>query len=74
MDGLVMFDVVASTFGYMGVAPSVAATLEMHAIGMPLGSFIFLLIIIAVVAYFVFKKVIKGRIKFPSLKKPFLRK
>jgi hypothetical protein len=49
LSGAITADVVGYAGGPLGVIPSVAATLEMKAYGMPLGSFIFLVLIILVI-------------------------
>ncbi|MEM5878648.1 MAG: hypothetical protein QXF12_07275 [Candidatus Aenigmatarchaeota archaeon] len=55
--GLIVADVYASSFGYMGVTPSVGSTIEIHATGMPVLSFVFLLALLALLAYFSYTKI-----------------
>lgn len=66
--GGVAINVVSSTFGTIGVFPSVASTLELKVIGMPWGSFILLLLALIVAVLLVLRK--KGVLKKIHLRKP----
>jgi len=55
--GLVVADVYASSFGQMGVTPSVGSKLEMRARGMPLSSFILLLILAILIGILIYTKI-----------------
>lgn len=55
--GLLVADVYASSFGEMGVTPSVGSTIEINASGMPMMSFIILCIFFALFAYFIYTKI-----------------
>ncbi|MCX8179024.1 MAG: hypothetical protein N3D75_04330, partial [Candidatus Aenigmarchaeota archaeon] len=55
--GLIVADVYASSFGYMGVTPSVGSTIEIHATGMPVLSFVFLLVLLVLLVYFSYTKI-----------------
>jgi len=55
--GLLVADVYESNFGVMGVRPSVGSSLEMTARGMPVSSFIFLLILIILLVVLILRKV-----------------
>jgi hypothetical protein len=59
--GLLSAVVYSSSFGSMGVAPSVGAGVEMTAKGIPLGSFIFLVIVIVLVFLLIFRKKFSGK-------------
>lgn len=63
ISGLIVADVYASSFGYMGVTPSVGSSLEVHAKGMPLSSFIILCILILLIALFIYKKITSSKEK-----------
>jgi hypothetical protein len=71
LKGLMVADVYWSSFGKMGVTPSVGATLEMTARGMPLSSFVFLLLLLVLVILIILRK--KG-LNFKSIKSRFRKK
>ncbi|MFH8093153.1 MAG: hypothetical protein QXM38_04375, partial [Candidatus Aenigmatarchaeota archaeon] len=56
LTGLIVADVYASSFGSMGVTPSVGSSLEVNARGMPLSSFIILCLLVILTTIFVYKK------------------
>jgi hypothetical protein len=56
LKGLLAVDVYWSTFGEMGVTPSVGASLQMTAHGMPVSSFIFLVLLIILLILFILRK------------------
>jgi len=56
LNGLLVADVYWSSFGSLGVTPSVGASLEMTAMGIPLSSFIFFVVIILLLVVFLLKK------------------
>lgn len=60
--GLIVADVYASSFGEMGVTPSVGSNLEISARGMPYSSFVILCLLVLLIGIFIFRK-IKGKTK-----------
>jgi hypothetical protein len=64
--GLLVADVYASSFGKMGVTPSVGSSLEVHAKGMPLASFLLLCLLLLLLVFFVLKKM---KVNFKKAKK-----
>lgn len=56
LNGLLIADVYESSFGTLGVTPSVGASLDMTAKGMPLSSFIILVLLIVLIIIFILNK------------------
>jgi len=68
--GLLVADVYASSFGKMGVTPSVGSSLEVHAKGMPLLSFLLLCLFLLLLVVFILKKLnVKINLNKNKLKK-----
>jgi hypothetical protein len=55
-DGRVSVDVVSSTFPNAAVMPSVAATLKVESRGMPFGSFVLILLAVAIVVFLIVRR------------------
>jgi hypothetical protein len=75
MNGIIVADVVWSSFGPLGVTPSVGSTLAMTATGMPVSSFIIILIALIIIIFLIIKlTVFKGKLKIRDfIKKISLR-
>ncbi|MEM5776844.1 MAG: hypothetical protein QXJ06_00150 [Candidatus Aenigmatarchaeota archaeon] len=57
LSGLIVAEVYESSFGEMGVAPSVGSNIDITAKGMPISSFIILCLLIVLLGIFIFKKI-----------------
>jgi len=65
IQGLIVASVYASSFGSLGVTPSVGTNVEVNAKGMPLSSFLILLCLLALIIVYIVKR-IKSRGKKKS--------
>jgi len=69
INGTLTAEVISSSFGYIGVRPAVGSTTEIYVEGMPLSSFILLVVAILLVLFVCIRRVKKKIKPKPSLKK-----
>ncbi|MBU5689411.1 MAG: hypothetical protein KQA41_04275 [Candidatus Aenigmarchaeota archaeon] len=63
INGLIVAEVYSSSFGPLGVTPSVGSKMEIHAKGMPWSSFIILCCLIILTIIFIIKKIKSNHLK-----------